>query len=104
VKTNLKKLATDYADALTAAAKRTEGMPDEGTFNFDSTVLFGLRYTAKVAAILGPAAHSSTWYGKRVVMISPERGSQNVRSSAAQEMTKLFRERGYDATTYFQMD
>lgn len=104
MKTDLKKLAQDYADAREAARKATETMKDEGTFNFDSTVIFGLRYTAKVQAIFGNAAHSTDWLGKRCVMISPDQGSQNVRCSQASAMTKLFKERGYDAMTYFQMD
>lgn len=104
MKADLKKLALDYADAREAARKATETMKDEGTFNFDSTVIFDLRFTAKVAAIFGDAAHSTEWLGKRCIMISPDRGHQNVRASQAQAMTTLFKERGYEAMMYCQMD
>lgn len=103
--TDLKKLKKDFEESLALSRAKAENEPDGGTCNFDSTALFGIRWTAKVAEIFGTHGYSTTWLGRKAILISPPvPGQANRRTVGAQALTEAMKERGWDAHSYHQVD
>jgi hypothetical protein len=97
------KLSKDIGDAIEAGKAAAEQIPDGGSCSADCVVLSGIRWSKKVEAII-PGAHSSKWFGRKCIKITPPVGMASKRLRCAEAMSDLLRARGWDATVFYQMD
>lgn len=102
------KLITALREAV-AAAREHESDPDDGTCNFDApAVSLSLwRETAveACAEAAGLLCYDWTLFGGKMWVFSvPVAGQANRRTHAAEAMTKVLKDHGFDALTYYQMD
>lgn len=97
--TDYEKLKLDYQAARDLAEKAIAGMKDEGTCNFDSVALFGVRKD-----VFGKDAYATTWRGRKCFLITPPGGQAGTRTKAAGVMTDFLKARGWEVVTYYQMD
>lgn len=91
------------------AAEALQGTKDEGTYNFDSCVVFKGRNGLKIEEALreaGVALYQGTWHGKKIFFLGfEEEGSQSRRTAMAQKAFKVIEESGLVETSmYYQMD
>lgn len=102
------KLAEDLKDALEYGLQRAD-FDDGGTCNFDSPTICLPRWNEKMVMAAAERAGISchTWHGfskKRFIFTVPGVGQGYTRTNAAEAMSQLLKERGYDAGMYYQMD
>ena len=100
------KLKKDF-QAACSFAQETRLPHDNGTCNFDSVALFGVRpselLTLRKAKL--PGARESKWMGRKCLLITPPvAGQASRRSHAARQMAEFLRLRGWDTAVYYQMD
>ena len=104
------KLAQDLADAHVQAIAETADVDDGGTCNFDSPMLrlprWNRAHIEEAVRIAGLAAFRwKGWSGDSFWVICPRVAAQgNRRSACSERMSKLLKEKGYDASMYYQMD
>lgn len=99
------KFARDLRSSLEEAEVVAKDIPDGGTCNFDATVIFDIPWTKKTREIFAGRGNRIRWLGAMGVMIRPPvSGQANRRCAGAQALTEALRARGWNASTYYQMD
>lgn len=83
--------------------------PDDGTCNFDAPAVALPRWreadVKACAEAAGLSYHDWTLYGGKMWVFSvPVAGMSNRRTHAAETMTKVLKDHGFEALTYYQMD
>ena len=94
-----------YLEALEVA----ENIDDGGTCNMDSTFIAWPRVSEVVLNIVTAKTdfrcYKTKHFGSTGIMVSPPNvGQANKRCKAAETMTKVFKQFGYDASTFYMMD
>ena len=103
------KLRDDLKAALTAALEAADAVDDGGTCNLDAAALFLPRWNQKLVEQAAKEAGTrcfawSLFGGKRFVFNTPNVGQARKNEEAAEAMTKVLKNLGYDAFCYQQMD
>lgn len=101
--TKYQKLAQDVEDAIKVGIASSENVPDSGSCSSDYVAVFGVRWNDKIKTLI-PSAYSRTWLGSKCIMISPPVGQASRRLACAEVMTDFLKKRGWDASTFYQMD
>lgn len=105
-----KKLYEDVLAAMSEAERvATENPEDGGTCNFDSPAVYLPKFNKKIVEKVFERAgtHSFEWklFGKKMFVFGTRTGGQgNRRTRAAEAAYEVMKDRGYDATVYYQMD
>lgn len=104
----LAKLANDLIDAKKLADATTRG-DYGGSCNFDSPALGGLRITDaqidNIAEITGVRLSKFQWFGRVHYWVhTGTYGQGSDQTKCAEVACKLLKERGWDATMYYQVD
>lgn len=90
------------------AAAALQGTKDEGTFNFDSCVIFVGRQAKGLTKALMEAGvhhHEGHWFGRKVLFTNFEgEGNCSRRTSMAEAAYKVMKAAGLDVQMYYQMD
>jgi hypothetical protein len=103
------KLAEDLAAAHSTALAETADVDDGGTCNFDSPMLslprWNRAHVEEAARIAGVGAFQwRGWAGTYWVFCPRVPAQANRRSACSERMYELLKEKGYDASMYYQMD
>ena len=96
-------------NAYSAALEASGTIDDGGTCNLDSTFIKWPRLNETAFNIVMESSclngYKTKWLGSMgVIIVPPNSGQANKRSKAAEAMTRTFREFGYTAQTWYQMD
>lgn len=104
------KLFEDVLAAMSEAERvATENPEDGGTCNFDSPAVYLPKFNKKIVEKVFEKAgtFSFEWklFGKKMFVFGTRTGGQgNRRTRAAEAAYEVMKDRGYDATVYYQMD
>ena len=104
------KLFEDVLAAMSEAERvATENPEDGGTCNFDSPAVYLPKFNKKIVEKVFERAgtHSFEWklFDKKMFVFGTRTGGQgNRRTRAAEAAYEVMKDRGYDATMYYQMD
>lgn len=102
------KLVTALRAAVVSAHTHAAD-PDDGSCNFDAPAVELPRWredqVEACAAAAGLLCHDWSCFGTRMFVFSvPVAGMASRRTHAAEDMTKVLKEHGFTALTYYQLD